>query len=96
MISCLQFFSKRKKASRKSYRILYYSFKERINVLKKPYTSTEIKNIIESNLQGENPKEMQKLVIEDCRQFLLNKVNEEFENLNKKYEKLISEIYKEK
>jgi hypothetical protein len=64
--------------------------------LKKPYTSTEIKNIIESNLQGENPKEMQKLVIEDCRQFLLNKVNEEFENLNKKYEKLISEIYKEK
>lgn len=67
-----------------------------VNVLKKPFTKEELKNIVEKNLQGENPSDQQQAIIQGMESFYAERLKSDIERLNHKYDNLIREIPKEK
>ncbi|MFA6925074.1 MAG: strawberry notch family protein [Bacteroidales bacterium] len=67
-----------------------------VNILKKPFTKTELENIIRESLQGKQASEIQKESREKLKIFTENKINEEVEDANKHYDELISKITEEK
>ncbi|MFA6066882.1 MAG: strawberry notch family protein [Candidatus Babeliaceae bacterium] len=67
-----------------------------VNVLKKPFTTEEIRNILNENLQNRDGKEIQSETINQAKTFYANKLAIDIEKLQKKYDKLIEDIPNEK
>lgn len=68
----------------------------RANVLKKPFTKTEIKNLINESLQGHDAKMQQSDLAEDFVKFQDRQLELEHEEINSKYDELIKNIPQEK
>lgn len=67
-----------------------------VNVLKKPFTRDEMQNLINSNLKNENPFEQQNRIQQDVSEFYQKRLAQDIEDLNKKHDRLITEIETEK
>jgi hypothetical protein len=67
-----------------------------VNVLKKPFTTDELKSLLNQNLNGRDAKEIQEEIIDDAKAFYNTRIQKAIEDLNKKYEKLIRDIPNEK
>jgi protein strawberry notch len=66
------------------------------NVLKKPFTKTELKNLINESLQGHDGKMQQSDLAEDFVKFQEKQLQIENEEINAKYDELIKNIPLEK
>lgn len=66
------------------------------NVLKKPFTKTELENIITESLNGKDAKALQSELASDYEKFVAEKLKEETEANNEKYATLIKNIPNEK
>lgn len=67
-----------------------------INVLKKPFTKDELINMVNGNLKNENPFEQQNRIQEEVIAFYQSRLAKDIEDLNKKHDKLLADIDKEK
>ena len=67
-----------------------------VNVLKKPFTTDELTSLLNQNLNGKDAKEIQEEIQDDAEAFYSARLQKDLEDLNKKYEKLINDIPKEK
>ena len=67
-----------------------------INVLKKPFTTDELKNILSENLNNRSGKEIQTEVLEQAKSFYAKRLALDIEKLQKKYDELIQNIVNEK
>jgi len=67
----------------------------RVNILKKPFTKTELDNLLRESLQGQNPKELQEKIRTDHKDFALNKENRDIGDASQKWEKIQSKIHDE-
>ncbi|MPM10133.1 hypothetical protein SDC9_56457 [bioreactor metagenome] len=67
-----------------------------VNVLKKPFTRDELQNLIKSALKDENPFEQQNRIQQEVAEFYQARLAREIEDVNKKHDKLISDIDTEK
>lgn len=67
-----------------------------VNVLKKPFTKDELNNLIEKNLNNEDPQDQQQSIIQNMVSFYADRLKKDIENLNHKYDTLIRNIPKEK
>ncbi|HEX7904880.1 MAG TPA: JAB domain-containing protein [Chitinophagaceae bacterium] len=68
----------------------------RANVLKKPFTKTELKNLINESLQGQDAKMLQANLAEDYILFQEKQLELENDEINAKYDDLIKNIPQEK
>ena len=68
----------------------------RVNVLKKPFTKTELDNLLRESLQDNDAKEIQKEIRENLKRFLTNKSSEDIQDSAKHYDKLVADITQEK
>ncbi len=66
------------------------------NVLKKPFTKTELDNLITEGLQGKNAEVQQQEIIKEYQEFIAKKLEEELSDDLKRYEELIQDIPNEK
>lgn len=66
------------------------------NVLRKPFTKAELKNILIEALQGQEPKKIRDSLLLDYQKFFDKQVETELNETEKYYEKLITDIPKEK
>ena len=66
------------------------------NVLKKPFTSSELDNLIKEALQGQEAQTLQEQLIEKFGAFTENKLQEEIRKQEEKYKQLIAGIPQEK
>lgn len=66
------------------------------NVLKKPFTQTELENLLTEALQGEDPKKLQKELIDDYDEETTWALELEERDLQAKYDELDKRIYTEK
>ena len=66
------------------------------NVLKKPFTSSELDNLVKEALQGSESRTLQRQLIEKFEAFTKDKLAEEIENQQEKYQRLMDGIPKEK
>ncbi|MEO6833685.1 MAG: hypothetical protein ABI378_13750, partial [Chitinophagaceae bacterium] len=62
------------------------------NVLRKPYTSTELSNILKESLAGREAQELQKELADEFRRHNEGRLNEELATLELKYERLLSDV----
>jgi hypothetical protein len=67
-----------------------------INVLKKPFTTDELKNILAENLNNRSGKEIQTEVLEQAKTYYSKRLALDIEKLQKKYDELIQNIVNEK
>lgn len=77
------------------------SFLEKVeaNILRKPFSKTELENILKeslSNEQGLNPKELQQQIVKDADAFFKKQLEKDLEDNEKYYDELIADIPKEK
>jgi hypothetical protein len=68
----------------------------RANVLKKPFTKTELENLIQESLKGHEPKMLQSDLAENFVQFNIKNLEVEMEEIETKYNDLILNIPNEK
>ncbi|MGC4036091.1 MAG: strawberry notch C-terminal domain-containing protein [Chitinophagaceae bacterium] len=68
----------------------------RANVLKKPFSKTELKNLITESLQGRDGKTIQNELASDYEKFQENQLEAEFVEIEEKYGDLIQNIPNEK
>jgi hypothetical protein len=68
----------------------------RANVLKKPFSKTELKNLITESLQGSNAEKIQQDLLEDFSFFQETQLQSEFVEIEQKYVDLIQNIPNEK
>jgi DNA repair protein RadC len=68
----------------------------RANVLKKPFTKTELKNLINESLQGRDAKAKQSELMEDFEKHQNKQLQLENDEINEKYDDLIKNIPQEK
>lgn len=68
----------------------------RANVLKKPFSKTELENLIQESLKDNEPKNLQSALTEDFVRFSESNLEAEFEELEIKYKELIQNIPDEK
>ena len=68
----------------------------RANVLKKPFSKTEVENLVRESLKGNDAKVQQSLLSEEFVKYNESALQEEYEAIETKYKALISEIPKEK
>lgn len=68
----------------------------RANVLKKPFTRVELKNLINESLQGQDGKEQQSDLSEEYRKFQEIQLEIEKQEIDEKYDELIKNIPEEK
>jgi DNA repair protein RadC len=66
------------------------------NVLKKPFSRTELDNLIIESLQGKDAKALQQEVLNDYQIFIAGKLKEEIQENKVYYENLIKKIPEEK
>lgn len=77
------------------------SFLEKVeaNILRKPFTKTELENIIKESLSNElklNPKELQQHIIKEADQFFKTQLEKDLKDNEAYYEELIKDIPNEK
>jgi RadC-like JAB domain/C-terminal domain on Strawberry notch homologue/P-loop containing NTP hydrolase pore-1 len=68
----------------------------RANVLKKPFTKTELENLINESLKGKAPNTLQDELVEEYAASVADKLEEEEAETNVKYDELIRTIPNEK
>jgi hypothetical protein len=68
----------------------------RAKVLKKPFTRTELENLVLESLKGMEAKARQEALIQEFTSFMESNLETEFAVIDEKYEELISEIEQEK
>ena len=68
----------------------------RANVLKKPFSKTELENLIQESLKGHEPKMLQSDTAEDFVRFNIKDLEAEMEEIETKYKDLILNIPNEK
>lgn len=68
----------------------------RANVLKKPFSKTELENLIQESLKGVSAKGTQGSLVEAFGRFTETNLEAEYEEIEKKYTELIQGIRKEK
>lgn len=68
----------------------------RANVLKKPFTKTELENLISESLKGKDPHKLQDELIEEYEASVADRLKLEETETNTKYEELIRNIPNEK
>jgi hypothetical protein len=66
------------------------------NVLKKPFSKTEIENLVQEFLKGREPKMVQSDLAEEFIQFNETNLEQEYEAIDAKYKELIREVPNEK
>ena len=66
------------------------------NVLRKPFSKTELANILNEALANSDAKDIQKQIISDYEEFTANQLKNELLETTQHYEKLIEDIPKEK
>lgn len=66
------------------------------NVLKKPFSKTEIENLIQESLKGKEAKAVQSELTQTFVQYNEAALQEEYEAINSKYKELIREVPNEK
>jgi hypothetical protein len=66
------------------------------NVLKKPFSKTELENILNESLQGENPKTLQQKFLQEYTTETEKKLEELSREVNEKYNLLIADIPNER
>ncbi len=66
------------------------------NVLRKPFSSTELDNLITEGLQGKDALAQQQGIIKDYQEFIVTKLEEELSDDHERYEELIKDIPNEK
>lgn len=62
------------------------------NVLKKPFTRTELENMIKESLQGADPLSLQEIMQEEYRTNTSSKLEEMHAETNSKYDELVKDI----
>lgn len=67
-----------------------------VNNLKKPFTASELENLIKKNIGESTAQEIQSEAIKEAKEFYLKRVSLETEEQEKKYDNLISKITSEK
>jgi hypothetical protein len=68
----------------------------RINNLRKPFTHEELNALVQQALSGRSADELREEMIENYRQFMLGYFKDQAERVNKRAERLITEITDEK
>ncbi|MBI5371303.1 MAG: strawberry notch C-terminal domain-containing protein [Sphingobacteriales bacterium] len=68
----------------------------RANVLKKPFTKTELENLINESLKGKDPQKLQDEMMEEYEASVADRLKLEETETNTKYEELIRNIPNEK
>ncbi len=68
----------------------------RANVLKKPFSKTELENLINESLKGKDPYKLQGELAEDYAATVADKLKEEEGEANAKYDELVKNISTEK
>ncbi|MBL7724218.1 MAG: strawberry notch C-terminal domain-containing protein, partial [Chitinophagaceae bacterium] len=68
----------------------------RANVLKKPFTITELQNLINESLGGHDPKLQQSDLAEDFVKYQSKQLEIEDEEINERYDELIKNVQEEK
>ncbi len=68
----------------------------RANVLKKPFTKTELENLINESLKGKDPHKLQDKLVEDYEASVAERLKEEEAEANAKYDELVKNIPNEK
>jgi hypothetical protein len=68
----------------------------RANVLKKPFTKTELNNLLSESLKGRDPLELQKEFLTEYATNAAQRLQHEEAEINQKYEELIKNIPSEK
>ncbi len=68
----------------------------RANVLKKPFTKTELENLINESLKGKDPHKLQDEMVEEYEASVADRLKLEETETNAKYEELIRNIPNEK
>ncbi len=68
----------------------------RANVLKKPFTKTELENLINESLKGKDPHKLQDEMVEEYEASVADRLKLEETETNAKYEELIRNIESEK
>ena len=68
----------------------------RANVLKKPFTKTELENLINESLKDKDPHNLQDKLVEDYEESVAERLKEEEAETNAKYDELIKNIPNEK
>ncbi|MBS1574715.1 MAG: strawberry notch family protein [Bacteroidetes bacterium] len=68
----------------------------RANVLKKPFTKTELENLINESLKGKDPHKLQDEMVEEYEASVADRLKLEETETNAKYEELIRNIHNEK
>jgi hypothetical protein len=68
----------------------------RANVLKKPFTKTELENLINESLKGKDPNKVQDELLEEYATMVAQKRREEEAEVNTRYDELIKSIPQEK
>jgi hypothetical protein len=63
-----------------------------VNVLRKPYTYTELSNILADSLGGRPAQELQQELTEEFRQFTERRLTSEIETLTTKFDRLLAEV----
>lgn len=66
------------------------------NVLRKPFTSNELDNLLKESLQGKDPIALQRELKDEYEQFTSIKLEEEISKLESEYKELISNIGNER
>ena len=66
------------------------------NVLKKPYTLTELQNILKDSLKDKTPQQHQADLCRDYKTFALDKMAKDVADIYEKYSRLIEEINQER
>jgi len=72
-----------------------YIEKCEVNNLKKPFTSKELQDVINDNLNGQTAETVQNELMEDVESFYQNRTMLDIDDSEKKYEKLIKNIESE-
>ncbi len=68
----------------------------RANVLKKPFTKTELENLINESMKGKDPHKLQDKLVEDYEASVGERLKEEEAETNAKYNELVKNISNEK
>lgn len=68
----------------------------RANVLKKPFSKTEIENLIQESLKGKEPKMIQSDFAEDFVRYTESNLELEYQEIETKYKELIAAVASEK
>jgi len=68
----------------------------RVNILKKPFTKTELENLLRESLQGRDAFELQIELRENLKSHIENRLSQDIADIEKKWEHVTQNIFNEK